>query len=387
MNAPTYLGSRYFLERVLGQGPTGAVYHGQDLDRGCDVAIKLIHQRYCDDPRFPVRFRECLRRVAPLRHTHVAAVHDYGCLDSRYYIATDLIEGTDLASFLAARGPLAPTEAAAIAQQLCAGLDAVHSQGLVHAGVKPQNILLTADEQIKLTDTGLSRVVSDSGLSKTKLLVGSTPYMCPEQARGQKIGPAGDMYSAGVVLFEMLTSRRPFEADDAWSLVRMHAEQMPPSPRQFNSRTPAELSAIVMRALQKDPDRRYASSSEMGAALATAFMRGATLLRPFATLQAGSTSARSALSRKLARAIPNREADLRRPGPSLRPKVASTSMTLSIIAGVLIAIVGLSALSGVAWRAWTQSTYVDVGSSVTVGALHMNASRQHQLFLPALFKE
>ncbi len=211
----------------------------------------------------------------------------------------------------------------------------------------------------------------------------------------------------------MLTGRRPFEADNAWSLVRMHAEQMPPSPRQFNSRTPAELSAIVMRALQKDPNRRYASSFEMGAALSTAFSRGATLLRPFATLQAGSSGARSALNRKLARAIPNREADPRRPGPSLRPIMASTSMTLNIIAGVLIAIVGLSALSGVAWRAWAQPTYANMGSSAAAGEndqlprsvhkqaqqsgelrhfgngflIHTNASKQYQLFMPALFEE
>jgi serine/threonine-protein kinase len=194
---------------------------------------------------------------------------DYGLLQGSYYIIMEWVEGVDVSSYLIDHGPLSPWWAATIARQVCCALEAVHRAGLVHRAVKPQNILFTARGEVKVTDVGMNRLISETGLSRTNVMLGGVGYISPEQARAEPVGPASDIYSLGITLFEMLTGRLPFISTDAWTLVRLHTAGTPPSLRAANPKVPGDLEAVVRRALEKTPERRYASAGEMEAALAT----------------------------------------------------------------------------------------------------------------------
>jgi serine/threonine protein kinase len=231
------------------------------------VAIKVFHPRYHADPRFAIRFREHLRRLVGLSHINLVRVIDYGVDGDHYYIVMEWIEGIDLRTYLTEQSPLSSAVSIFIARQICASLAAIHQHGLIHQGIKPANILLTVDGQVKVTDVGLSGLLSESGLSKTHVMLSGVAYIPPEQARGKKLTLQSDIYSLGVTLFEMLTGRLPFKSKDPWSMLRMHARESPPSPRQYNPQVPEELANIVSRALQKDPQLRFPDAAEMDLAL------------------------------------------------------------------------------------------------------------------------
>lgn len=263
----TPLAERYLLAAEIRRGPTASVYRGTHRESGKPVAVKIFQERYRDDPRFAIRFRELLKVLAGINHENLIAIRDYGFCDGQYYLVMEWVEGADLGTFLAERGRLPPWRASTIARRVCAALEAVHQAGLIHRGIKPQNILISTDGHVKVTDVGSGGLVSESGLSKTNVMLGSVSYISPEQARAETIGPESDLYSLGVTVFEMLTGRLPFESNDAWSLVRMHARSIPPSPRRLNPQVPDDLARLVSRALEKDPARRFGSAREMEAAL------------------------------------------------------------------------------------------------------------------------
>ncbi len=262
------MNSRYRLGKEVSRGPAASIYHATDLESGGGVVIKVFQRRYHADPRFALRFREHMRRIAALSHENIIAILDYGIDEGHYYIVMERIEGFGLANYIAEHGALPPAVVIFVARQICAALDAIHQHGLIHRGIKPKNILLTPDGQVKVTDVGLSGLLSESGLSKTNVMMEGVNYISPEQARGKSLGLETDIYSLGVTLFELLTGRLPFESNDAWSLVRMHARDEAPSPKLFNPNIPADVTDIVIRALQKSPDNRYANAGEMDAALA-----------------------------------------------------------------------------------------------------------------------
>ena len=267
MNSGARIGSGFLLEEEISRGPAASIYRAAALENGQPVAIKAFHARYHADPRFAIRFREHLRRLVGITHDNLIPVLDYGIDQNQYYIVMEWVDGTDLGNYLTEYGSLTPDLTIFIASQVCAALDVIHTHGLVHQGIKPQNIMLTAGGQVKVTDVGLSRLLSESGLSKTHVMLGGVGYIPPEQARGKGLAPQSDIYSLGVTIFEMLTGRLPFEANDAWSVVRMHVMDPPPSPQQFNQQVPEGLANIVTRALQKDPEFRFPSAAEMRAAL------------------------------------------------------------------------------------------------------------------------
>jgi serine/threonine protein kinase len=262
------LGARYVLQTEVARGNATSVYRALDRQSGRTVALRVFSQKIQADPRFAIRFRQRMRLIAAIFHENLVAVLDYGMLDGRYFIAMEWIGGIDLGTYLVEHGPLSTGLAAWITGKVCAALQAVHLSGLDHRGIKPQNVLLTGAGEIKVSDVGLNGLYSESGLSRTNVMVEGIGFMSPEQARGEDVGPSSDIYSVGVLLYEMLTNRLPFESKDAWEVLRMHVNEQPPTPRRFNSAISAELATVVLTALQKDPARRYASAGEMAQALA-----------------------------------------------------------------------------------------------------------------------
>lgn len=254
------------LERF--SGPLTEVVRAHDLQCGCDVALKHFRPQVSSDPRFSIRFREQLKELAGLQHEALVTILDYGVDGDRFYIASEWVEGVNLRTYLAEYGALSPPVAVYVTRQICAALKTIHRAGVVHRGLKPENIFLTAEGKVRVADPGLSLLASESGLSRTTVMLGAVNTMSPEQARGQATGPPSDIYSLGVILFEMLTDRLPFEASDSWDVVRMHVQDPAPSLSAYNADAPPALGAIVETSLKKAPEERYATAEEMDAALA-----------------------------------------------------------------------------------------------------------------------
>jgi eukaryotic-like serine/threonine-protein kinase len=263
------IGNQYQLGQEVGRGQTASLYRAVQVESGRTVAFKVFHRRFSADPRLAIRFREYMKAMMRINHPNLVTVLDYGVIDGRHYIATDWVDGPDLAAYLEERGSLSAPETVYIGRQVCIALEAIHREGLLHRNLKPQNILLGTGGLVKVSDSGLSGLLSESGLTRTHVMLGRFNYIAPEQVRGQAIGVGSDLYSLGVLLFEMLTNHTPFEARDAWEVMHMHVEAEPPSPNQYQSEIPGVLSTIVLRALQKDPEHRFRSAAEMNEALST----------------------------------------------------------------------------------------------------------------------
>ena len=275
---PGLLGNRYRLLSVLAEGGMAVVYRGRDtlLDR--PVAVKLLRDALAADPQFAQRFRREAQAAANLNHPNIVTIYDVGC-DSwagreRHYIVMELVDGQDLKQLIASRAaagqPLNIGEAVSIARQICAGVAHAHQRGLVHCDLKPQNILITADGRAKVTDFGIARAYAGelSAGQRTDVVWGSPHYYAPEQAAGAAPTPASDVYSVGVLLYELLTGRLPFEADDPLQLASMHLTAQPPPLHALNPAVPDQLARIVMRALAKDPAKRYGDAGQLAGALA-----------------------------------------------------------------------------------------------------------------------
>jgi serine/threonine protein kinase len=256
-------GERFVLQAEISRGSATSIYRAIDRHSGRTVALRVFNQRIQADPRFAIRFRQRMLAIAGMDHENLVAVLDYGVLDGRSFIAMEWISGVDLRTYLVEHGPLSGGLAAWIALKVCAALDAVHRSGLDHRGIKPQNVLLTASGEVKVSDVGLNGLYSESGLSRTNVMAAGIGFMSPEQARGEDVGPQSDIYSLGVLLFEMLTNRLPFESKDAWEVLRMHANEQPLAPFQDEDQLqiPALLHAGADRGLlarMKNRKRLYA---------------------------------------------------------------------------------------------------------------------------------
>ncbi len=267
-------GYQYRLEQEIGRSQTASLYRAVEVEGGRAVALKVFLRRISADPRFAIRFREYMKAILEINHPNLVSILDYGVVEGRHYIATEWVGGPDLAAYLAEHGALSAPETARIGSQVCAALEAVHRGGLLHRNLKPQNILLGAGSLVKVSDSGLSGLLSESGLTRTHVMLGRSNYIAPEQVRGQAVGIGSDLYSLGVLLFEMLTDRTPFESRDAWEVMRMQVEAEPPSPNQFQPEIPTGLAEIVLRLLQKDPSRRFSSAAEVKEALSSFEARG-----------------------------------------------------------------------------------------------------------------
>jgi eukaryotic-like serine/threonine-protein kinase len=275
----TKLGGRYELEERLASGGMGSVYSATDARLGRRVAVKLLREELADDPRFVERFRREARAVAALSHNNLANVFDYGEDADHHYIVMELLPGQDLARALSDEAPLDPARAADIAAQTCDALAHAHAAGVVHRDVKPGNIIVDHNGRVKVTDFGIARAAGQSTLTAAGSVIGTAPYLSPEQAAGGDIGPQSDLYSLGIVLYEMLTGCVPFRGDAPVAIAMRHISEEVPAPSAANPDVPRALDAVVAKATAKAPEQGFPSAQAMAEAL-----RGATSAAPVATV-------------------------------------------------------------------------------------------------------
>lgn len=263
----TKLSDRYLLEERLASGGMGAVYAATDERLSRRVAVKLLREELAEQPRFVERFRREAQAVAALSHANIANVFDYGEDDHHYYIVMELVAGRDLSTTLSERAPLDSRTAADIAAQTCDALAAAHAGGVVHRDVKPGNIMVDDNGRVKVTDFGIARAAGQSTLTGTGSVIGTAQYLSPEQASGANIGPRSDLYSLGIVLYEMLTGAVPFTGDTPIGIAMRHVAEDVPAPSTVNPDVPKALDDVIAKATAKDPERRFPSASAMGEAL------------------------------------------------------------------------------------------------------------------------
>ncbi len=274
-NNETLLNGRYRLIAQQGSGGMAVIYKAQDLLLGRTVAVKVLRPSLTSDPAFMTRFRNEARSVANLNHPNIVTVHDVGSDGSTQYIVMEFVEGQDLKKIIKAEGALNVDRALKLVIQICAGIGFAHRAGLVHADVKPQNILVTRGDLVKVTDFGIAQALSDTQPGERQSVVwGSPHYFAPEQARGEKPTPSSDVYSIGIVMFEMLTGRLPYVGANQQELALAHIREAVPRVTEFNPNVPETLAQIIYKVMSKEPSARYRMADQLGHVLESYRDRG-----------------------------------------------------------------------------------------------------------------
>ncbi len=339
--------NRYTLIEPLGSGGMAEVYlaHDEVLDR--DVALKILRDQYAGDEEFVERFRREAQSAARLSHPNIVSIYDRGrSEDGAYYIAMEYVPRGTLKDRIKRDGALEPGVAIGAALQIADALSAAHENGVVHRDIKPQNVLVTKTGDVKVTDFGIARAAS-SPLTQTSAVLGTAGYMSPEQAMGKPVGQGSDLYSLGVVLFEMLTGTLPYSAESPIALAMMHVNEPPRSPREVSPNVPEPLDAITLKLLAKSPEDRYASAEELAGDLERV---GSGL--PPAAVDAEKTTAQMAApvpplpttsgERTAKTAVrPPVAPPLRAPGHGRRPGMFPRALAMLLF--------GLVLLAGLAW--------------------------------------
>ncbi len=258
---------RYVIKRKLGSGGMADVYLAEDQELGRRVALKLLDERHASDEQFVERFRREAQSAAGLNHPNIVSIFDRGRAEGTYYIAMEYLDGRTLKELLIRNGPTPIPIAIDYARQILGALSFAHRNGIIHRDIKPHNIIVGSDGRLKVTDFGIARSGA-SQMTEAGSIVGTAQYLSPEQARGAPVDPRSDLYSLGIVLYEMLTGKVPFTGDTPVEIAMKHLSQVPEPPSKLRAEVPHDLDAVVMRALAKDPDQRYASAEEMDADLA-----------------------------------------------------------------------------------------------------------------------
>jgi len=261
----TLLNGRYRLISQQGSGGMAVIYKATDLALGRTVAVKILRPSLTSDPEFLKRFRQEARNVANLSHPNIVTVHDVGQDGNTHYIVMEYVDGDDLKRLIRAEAPFSIDRALSIAIKVCAGVGYAHRAGLVHADVKPQNVLVTENDKVKVTDFGIAQALSvTQPLERQRVVWGSPHYFSPEQAQGEPPTPASDVYAIGIVLFEMLTGRLPFVGADQQELALAHIRETPPHASDFNPNVPVHLDRILDKVLSKEPASRYRTADQLG---------------------------------------------------------------------------------------------------------------------------
>jgi serine/threonine-protein kinase len=263
---------RYEVKEILGAGGMGVVYRAFDRELQEPVAIKTLRPEALAGGSAALdRFKQEIRLARRIAHRNVVRTYDLGEQNGMYYLTMEYVEGTSLKQLITSRGKLPVAVTLTVGKQLCRALEVAHAEGVIHRDIKPQNMVVEPSGFLKVMDFGIARLANPpkgKGLTEAGTSIGTPDYMSPEQLSGAELDPRSDLYAAGVVLFECLTGRVPFEAETTWALVAKHLEEEPPDPRSFNADVPVELAAVILKAMAKTPADRYATAAEMHDALA-----------------------------------------------------------------------------------------------------------------------
>jgi eukaryotic-like serine/threonine-protein kinase len=267
--AGTLIDDRYEVVSRIGAGGMAEVYCAMDRQLHRRVALKLLHRRFAEDPEFVERFRREASSAAGLQHPNVVGVYDRGEFDGTYYIAMEYLEGRNLKRLISEQAPLDPDRAIDLTLQILKAARFAHKRGVIHRDLKPHNVIVDGEDRLKVTDFGIARAGA-SDMTQTGSIMGTAQYLSPEQAQGHAVSAASDLYSVGIVLYEMLTGRVPFEGESAVTIALKQVSETPTPPRALNPAVSEPLEAVVMHALQKDPAARFADAESFIAALTSA---------------------------------------------------------------------------------------------------------------------
>ncbi|MCB0954254.1 MAG: Stk1 family PASTA domain-containing Ser/Thr kinase, partial [Microthrixaceae bacterium] len=337
------LGDRYEIHQRLARGGMAQVYLARDRSLDRPVAIKELVPEFATDPSFVERFRREAQAAANLAHPNIVGVYDWGTQDGTYFIVMEYIDGPSLSQVIRRDGPLHPRRAMELASEVAGALGFAHSRGVVHRDVKPGNVLLTGSGQSKVTDFGIARALSspDEDLTQAGSVMGTATYFSPEQAQGQPVDPRSDLYSLGVVLYEMVTGRAPFTGDSPLAIAYKHVQDQPAPPSSIIPDLPVGVDAIVMKLLSKRPDDRYASAEDLRADIrrflageptnAERAMLGAAAMAGAGTGVMAATALQPAATQAVAAVEPDQEEHKSRTGWFL----AAMVVLLALVAGGL----------------------------------------------------
>jgi beta-lactam-binding protein with PASTA domain/predicted Ser/Thr protein kinase len=262
----TLFDGRYRVQRKLGAGGMADVYLAEDQELGRRVAIKILNGRHANDDQFIERFRREAKNAAALNHPNIVSIYDRGEAEDTYYIAMEFLDGRTLKELIVGRGAAPINVAIEYARQILSALRFAHRHGIVHRDIKPHNVMVDGEGRVKVTDFGIARA-GTSQMTEAGSIVGTAQYLSPEQARGGEVDPRSDLYSLGVVLYELLTGKTPFDGETPVEIAMKHLSNAPKPPSKLRPDVPRELDMVVLRALAKNPDERYQSADEMEADL------------------------------------------------------------------------------------------------------------------------
>jgi serine/threonine-protein kinase len=266
--AGTLFACRYEIQELLGEGGMGIVYKAYDRRLEETVAIKTLrHRALCTDPSLLERFRQEIRLARRITHPNVVRTHDIGEWNGLRFVSMELVDGRTLGQLIESEKILGAEAALRIAKQICRGLQAIHQVGIVHGDVKPQNVMVQRSGGSKIMDFGSAHLASEGGTTARGTIVGTLGYMSPEQARGRPLDFRADIYSLGILLYELFTGTLPFEDDTPVGVALKHIQQAPPPPRSKHSAIDPEVAAVVMKCLEKDADARFQSARDLLRAL------------------------------------------------------------------------------------------------------------------------
>jgi len=261
------LDGRYRVEARIATGGMSTVYRGLDVRLDRPVALKVMDARYAGDQDFLTRFQREARAIARLTSPGLVAIYDQGNDTAHPFLVMELVTGGTLRELLRERGPMPPHAVVAVLRPVLSGLGVAHRAGLVHRDVKPENVLISVDGEVKLADFGLVRATAEAGITSTSVILGTAAYLSPEQVLGEETGPRSDVYAAGIMAFELLTGTTPFKGDSAIVIAHQHLDRDVPPPGSLIDGVPPEFDAFIARATAREPDDRFSDAGAMGAEL------------------------------------------------------------------------------------------------------------------------
>ena len=260
----TVLASRYEIIELLGRGGMGNVYRVIDKKINEEIALKFLNPAVADE-KMIVRFKNELKLARKISHKNICRMYDLNEIEGAPYITMEYVAGEDLRNMIKMTGQLSVGRAISIAKQVCEGLAEAHRLGVVHRDLKPRNIMIDREGSSRIMDFGIARSIKVKGITRVGSIVGTPEYMSPEQVKGEKVDRRSDIYSLGIILFEMMTGQVPFEGDTSLSIALKHEKELPPDPREFNAHIPKDLSRVILKCLEKNKE----DSREQGSCFLT----------------------------------------------------------------------------------------------------------------------